>query len=132
MLLAGTKIPSVCRKPKAGSHGEHIRYSLPQASLLSLFLSHKPAEGKACPFTKAQAYHSHCFKKNFLALSLKLKLPLGALLFCMFLPLLVVAIPPFCSSSTVTLRRAQRALAGPPFPHLNRAGQVCPRISSMS
>lgn len=61
-----------------------------------------------------------CFKKNFLALSLKLKLPPGILLFCMFLPLLVV-IPPFCPSSfTVTLRRAQRALAMPPFPPLSR------------
>lgn len=54
----------------------------------------EPAEGQACLFTKAQAYHSHCFEKNFLALSLKLELPPGMLLFCMFLPLLV-AVPHF-------------------------------------
>lgn len=107
-------------KPKAGPREEHTRHCLPRPSLLLLFLSQKPAEGEACPFTRAQAYHPHCFKKNFLALSLKLKLPPGTLLFCMFLRLLVV-IPPFCPPSfTVTLRRAQGALAMPPFPPRSR------------
>lgn len=119
MLLAGTKIPRGLQGSLEPLE-EHTRHCLPGPSLLLLFLSQKPAEGQACPFPRAQACHPHCFKKNFLALSLKLKLPLGTLLFCTFLPLLV-AIPPFCPSSfTVTLRRAQRTLAMPPFPPLSR------------
>ena len=40
------------------------------------FLPQKPAVGQACPFTQPQAQRSYCFKKNFLALSLKLNCPL--------------------------------------------------------
>lgn len=88
------RFPGACRE--AGPREEHTRHYLPGPSLLLLFLSQKPTEGQAGPFTRARAYHPHCFKKNFLALSLKLKLPLGTLLFCMFLPLLV-AIPTLLS-----------------------------------
>lgn len=45
-------------------------------SLCCTFLPQKPAVGQACPFTEPQAHHSYCFKKNFLALSLKLNCPL--------------------------------------------------------
>lgn len=53
----------------------------------SVFLAQKPAGGQACPFTAAQAHHSYCFKKNFLALSLKLNCPLRVSYFvcsCLF------------------------------------------------
>lgn len=118
--------PLCCWLARRGLQGslkpreEHTGHCLPGPSVLLLFLPQKPAEGQACPFPRARAYHPHCFKKNFLALNLKLKLPLGTLLFCMFLPLLV-AISPCCPSSfTVTLRRAQRTSAMPTFPPLSR------------
>lgn len=85
---------------------------------------------QARPFTKAQAHYSYCFKKNFLALRLKLKVPFESFLFCLFLPLLVAA-PPFPPSSWAAGSGGLGTEGGsisvgsaPPSPQ--GAGQVCP------
>lgn len=61
-------------------------------ALLWMFSLSETCLCQACPFTKAQAHHSYCFKKNFLALRLKLNCPLRVSFFvCSCLP---VAAPP--------------------------------------
>lgn len=53
----------------------HVTVFVPRSPCCT-FLPQKPAAGQACPFTEPPAHHSYCFKKNFLALSLKLNCPL--------------------------------------------------------
>ena len=64
-------------RPSTAFHGEQNPLFPPLLSLCFRFFSvSETYTGPACPFARAQAHHSYCFKKNFLALSLKLNRPL--------------------------------------------------------
>lgn len=109
-------------RPSTAFHGEQ---NLLFPSLFSLcfrfsFVS-ETYSGLACPFAKAQAHHSYCFKKNFLALSLKLNRPLRVSYFvCSCLS---------CGCSTLApspLVGELRGVSVLPLSFLEGAGCMCP------
>lgn len=83
---------------------------------------------QVCPFTKAQAHHSYCFKKNFLALRLKLNCPLRVSYFVC--SCLLVAAPPSPYSPPLPLFAGSTKLRSisvwpPSLLPLKGAGQKC-------
>lgn len=109
-------LPSVCRETQSSSTEEY--HSSPSALCLVSFCFPEAFRGSSLPFHQGPSpVTAHCFKKNFLALSLKLNCPLGLGYFvcsCLSWWLLPpLRVPP---SFTGTLRRAQRTLAVLPFP----------------
>lgn len=78
--------------------GTQLESPAPQPLLDFRFLFQKLAVCHACPFTKVQAYHSYCFQKNFLALSLKLNCPLRVSYFvCSYVSWLLPHLPSLLS-----------------------------------
>lgn len=127
----GTVVPGATSSLSCGLSREqsHVPVSAaPRPCFTSL--PQKPAGGQACPFTKAQAHHSYCLKKNFLALSLKLNCPLRVSYFvCSCLSCGGTTLPPLLldRSAGESRLQAKGPFCWPPCPRpLQGAGHTRP------